>query len=306
MDIVDVVVVAYCLALIIFILTPPGSKPWRRIIKPRSTEVGPSTTKVLEAYELLEGVLLNLSAKDLFVLQRVSSRWCDLIRRSPGLQKRMFLRRDGEVLQPSLKFGLKLGTVQREEVVYDRSFKINPMINLWDPCKHRDSDVWWAEGVGTYDLDRVTNKYPNEMVLFLPWLPQECIMGRKDIPDMLLTQPPIAAITWRYDDNDDSPRDENVMWNLEGLALRDLLNSTKGLYNTHVSEEATWPRLSDAAEKWEIRIKVEAENEVPKEWWKTVIHDLREWWEDSIRKWKKEKKEEVCRFCEFMKAAEPA
>lgn len=103
MDIYDGVIIAvYLVAATIFILNPPGSKPWRRIIKPRSTEVGPSTTKVLETCELLEGILLNLSGKDLFVWQRVSSRWCDLIRRSPGLQKMMFLRRDGEVLQPSL------------------------------------------------------------------------------------------------------------------------------------------------------------------------------------------------------------
>ncbi|KAK5715142.1 hypothetical protein LTR15_010559 [Elasticomyces elasticus] len=53
------------------------------------------TNAVLLTTELLESVLRNLPTKDLLLAQRVSRKWCDLIRQSIVLQQQLFMRPRG-------------------------------------------------------------------------------------------------------------------------------------------------------------------------------------------------------------------
>lgn len=58
---------------------------------------------VLSTYELLEATLQHLALGDLFRLQRVSTAWRDVIRRSHKLQTRMLLTSTQAPLQPVFK-----------------------------------------------------------------------------------------------------------------------------------------------------------------------------------------------------------
>ena len=58
-------------------------------------------SKALDIYEVLEHILSYISTRRLFVIQRVDTAWRSLIQDSDNLQKKMFRRPDGEVIQPS-------------------------------------------------------------------------------------------------------------------------------------------------------------------------------------------------------------
>ena len=60
--------------------------------------------RALGVPEILEHVLLQLPFLDLFRAQRVSSRWHEIIRDSPEIQQRMFLRSAGSPLLPLTGF----------------------------------------------------------------------------------------------------------------------------------------------------------------------------------------------------------
>lgn len=59
----------------------------------------PASTKALNILELHEAILLELPVKRLFIAQGVSKTWQDAIKKSPSLQKKMFLLAEGPALR---------------------------------------------------------------------------------------------------------------------------------------------------------------------------------------------------------------
>ena len=56
---------------------------------------------IFGTHELLERVLIHLPIRDLFVLQRISTKFSVVVQRFHLIRERMFLRADGDVLRPN-------------------------------------------------------------------------------------------------------------------------------------------------------------------------------------------------------------
>lgn len=84
----------------------------------------PPITVAPETYELLEKILFHVPMKQLF-LRRVSKTWQGVIKRSQGLQKKMFLLADGQPLKP------RTIPMQAFDVLqYDLDLRLNPAVHL--------------------------------------------------------------------------------------------------------------------------------------------------------------------------------
>lgn len=78
------------------------------------------------APEMLELILLQLPETQLFVVQRVCSKWRDMIETSPPIRKKMFLAADGDVLDPT---GNPHNSLYHY-VAYTAALRLNPMAEL--------------------------------------------------------------------------------------------------------------------------------------------------------------------------------
>ncbi|CZT23015.1 uncharacterized protein RCC_08725 [Ramularia collo-cygni] len=80
--------------------------------------------RLLEQYEIMEQVLLELEVEELCVVQRVSTFWRDLIKRSQPIQKKMFLLPEGPTLQPDHVY------IRNEQVInYAARLRVNPIVD---------------------------------------------------------------------------------------------------------------------------------------------------------------------------------
>ena len=164
--------------------------------------------KVLGTYELLEKILLNLSAKNLFGLQRISRAWKSDIDQSHPLRKKMFLMADGEPVKPN------------EAEIYRGCLRLNPVVNF-DLCELGSS--YAPEHAWTISTGRTSLEYTIRRAFFCgdyddvfditvtePWSGNSRSRGFTCM-DMFLTQPPITALR------------HATIYNPNGLTFRDAL-----------------------------------------------------------------------------------
>lgn len=146
-------------------------------------------SSVLETYELLERILLNVPMKQLFVVRRTSKAWSYLIERSQSLQKRMFLLADGEPLKP-----VRSGTAYRLE--YQHSALLNPAVHLVCAGEiHIEDGQYTAQDIpfpGQISALRTADS--RLFVIFELASRRENALPPGRWRDMLLTQPPLTAM----------------------------------------------------------------------------------------------------------------
>lgn len=168
-----------------------------------------AVSAVLGTYEVLEKILLKLPTRSLFVVQRVSRSWKSLVRQSHPLQKRMFLKADGQPCKP-------LGTDPDGQLspLYRGCLTFNPILSfmLEDKSPHHGL-VRGCANAGWWRLDIQKRSVLNgrghlEMMLEAPLscgqapsdddgLDELCrryTSQNASCNDMFLTQPPIVAI----------------------------------------------------------------------------------------------------------------
>ena len=182
---------------------------------------------VLETYELLEAVLINLPFKDLFVLQRVNSSWSALIKRSAALQKIMFLLPESEPLtlvgyeEPACPG--PSGIYGRWDVAPEYAGKVRLCPLLWILCK--ECHPFFAGGKCPYKFSVCLPESPEDSTLIYV----DNILATSDLETpscgkMLLLQPPVKAV--RYTGRQDTTF---TIYNPNGVRLIDIAHTREKL-----------------------------------------------------------------------------
>lgn len=208
----------------------------------------PATNRVLQTYELLEAILLKLPLKNLFVVQRVNTTWKELIGRSEGIRKKMFLLADGEAIRPTKNDGYWLhfaGPIQLNPALRvlcdeDHHFHRNDgcTCNPWsDDCVHSEWPHYKCDmRLGCAHIeDDAPGSMPPSFKVRLMSVPDERALSARN---MLLTQPPITEIGFR--DFDNQPSRGPVCSN-GGVKLGDLVDRFASAVARHVVTcDGTW------------------------------------------------------------------
>lgn len=205
-----------------------------------------ASASVLGTYELLENILLHLSLEDLFVVQRVATSWKDLLRRSKGLQKKMFLIPDSKAKIP----GEDYPWYDYEEwPVYETKVQLNPALQLtpggltfWDIEYERDlsrrshiGSIW-----PIWDWNISEERYGGFEISI-----KTCQTATR-AEDVFLTQPPITTLLHTWCDDDEARME--VTYREEGIRLGHLMDEKKEIdeqYAAFESEESDGSELQD-------------------------------------------------------------
>lgn len=161
-----------------------------------------ASARVLGTYELLEEILCNFSAIDLFVMQGVNTDWHGVIARSESLRKKMFLLADGPVMHPSSGVG-------QLDPVYNSTAQPNPFLRFrWEHPLPAILPVGLTDG-------SVSAKGKGHMEVVITPTARE---KQQSWRDCLLTQPPIA-VTAVWTPYEDGPC---FVYNPRGITLGDV------------------------------------------------------------------------------------
>lgn len=184
----------------------------------RSKRTSPSAAKVFEAYELLEMLLLNLPLKDLYVVQRVCTTWRDLIHRSQGIKKIMFLMASGpppsrDEYFPDKYYG---------QAIYSGQLTLNPILHL--SCGAHCGVLYrsaMTNGIpfGFATLE-VSDRFGEEVTIRIEAAPK---LDYFAIRDMFLTQPPVRELSYAYN----SFGGREIIRSDKGITLGDLMGAYK-------------------------------------------------------------------------------
>lgn len=200
---------------------------------------------VFDTYELLERILLKLSTKAIFGVQRVAPAWKDLIGRSHSLQRRMFLMADREPLTPEVTSKTHL-----IHNAYLYRLRINPMSKFLAPRDARtEFEDFPSDGIAHWRLGRMyRNHERTERLRYeATWQASRAAQLYKLPPsatckDMFLTQPPIRALSVCL-----SPSHLTcTLFNQRGITFRDALQGFEKFKRNaeehgHVSEsDSEW------------------------------------------------------------------
>jgi len=115
-----------------------------------STTATPKADEVFGITELCEQILLDVSPRQLFGLQRTSPRWRNVIQGSEKLMKRMFLLAEGAAVKPlSLPRPDDPTSRQYHQPLYNQPVRINPMVN------HAVSEMYTVEEIAKHEVNRI-------------------------------------------------------------------------------------------------------------------------------------------------------
>jgi len=186
--------------------------------------------KALATTELLEQILSHLDLKDLFINQRVCSRWLDTITESVALQHQMFLR----TLPPtSTALADKTTT---EYLQCDQAHKtsavearLNPFLDLSTGFAHSLA--------GRTFIDDTAPELPNPIAS----TPQ-VFRGKPSWHRMCLTMPPCKqaeiALWWQKCSCKTGSVHSTKVENAQGVQFNDLFSATICMSGTQKSEQA--------------------------------------------------------------------
>lgn len=168
-----------------------------------STATTSAASNVLNTFELLEAIILQLPSKDVLLLQRVSKTWRSIIARNKTLQKALFFvpsqepladrsprppsdATQGPIFDPGLYAQVWARSSSAQDFIIDSSTKetrlsqfVNPLLPLLFP--HSTPEVWAQSGIGI-EYDRTRTLLPRGVDVVPSW--------RK----MYLTQPPATEV----------------------------------------------------------------------------------------------------------------
>ena len=166
-----------------------------------------AVVSVLENYELLEHVLVQLPLRDLFVVQRVSSTWNALIGRSSSIQKKMFLAADGTPMEPM--HDARPESVSEMIVTYESQPRLNPVLTL--ACLDCGG---YSRKVKFGDVTFHCSQHGTQLQFTLRRLASEVFRST------LLCQPPVTAVTVFPDYNP-----AKILHNAAGVKIADVCDA---------------------------------------------------------------------------------
>lgn len=202
-----------------------------------------SSSTVLGTYGLLEQVLIQLPLKDLFIVQRVATSWKDLIERSEAIRKKMFLMAEGPVLHPD---------AASTRLQYSDTMRLHPALQaaclLHTPGKRRHRIE-----VGTA---RLWKSYLAEME-FSVNIELDLTAVSQIEEKMLLTQPPIAAISHKLFCYYDSQRPFTILRPQTGITFGDMIEVASTDMKEHVEScEMCRSDESEAHHQWKFSVSL--------------------------------------------------
>lgn len=191
------------------------------------SETSSPMSRVLGTYELLERILLHLPLKNLYVLQRVSTTWRDLIERSKPIQQKMFIAAAQEPQCPTNK------AVENEfsQPLYPtiNDFRLNPLLHTYCALHGNYSDTS-DHRFGCVNLfPRCASQEGDKLGIFIYSLLKDNLPA---VQDMLVCQPPITTMQCLMNEpNPGFPYNPHLaewtVYNPQGLRFRNLVPSSR-------------------------------------------------------------------------------
>ncbi|KAF7192076.1 hypothetical protein HII31_06462 [Pseudocercospora fuligena] len=191
-----------------------------------------ASAKTFAIAELLEAILINLPARDLFVVQRINQTWHDCIEDSSPLQRKMFLKPISPPIDHLAQHPL---AYEHDDcrLLYSSPIQLNPCLDISGCATATASmcDLVESTPIGAV---RVTSR-PGEDEIEVGIELRKWSEERKSTSEneswrgTLLSQPPITELKVRYYlwSKRSKRSEEEVMTirNPKGLTLGDLVNA---------------------------------------------------------------------------------
>lgn len=189
--------------------------------------------RVFATTELLELVLQHLDLKDLFVFQRVCSRWLYIITQSVTLQQQMFLRTfpSSSTIQANVRQGIAKGTTgcwqcdNKKKAAEEVKAILNPLLDLstgFSPSLANSAFIHHEES------PELLNPLPTHF------------RGKPSWHRMYLTTPPCKeveiALWWQMCRCGTGSVHSTKVENGEGVRFSDLFGATICMTGTHKAE----------------------------------------------------------------------
>ncbi|KXT13584.1 hypothetical protein AC579_8093 [Pseudocercospora musae] len=190
-------------------------------------------SKVLSTVELLEQILLGIRWNELFVLQRVSSTWRDVIQESVLVREKMYILAIEAPLQPTTSLHYYADSMKR--ITY-RSDKLdtNPATKFYgssDAGLQNPLALWAVRDLSNFIQFSIGVEGTPE------GLPNETASWRQ----MLLTKPPLPAISFDFLPDDEEHRNKLTIYNRRGITFGDVYDWTWKLSKAHEKKTGLKP-----------------------------------------------------------------
>ena len=161
--------------------------------------------RVLTTYELLEHILLELSCRELFIVQRVSQTWHSVTKRSGPVREKMFLLASGQPIRPIQTSGVGL-LLHYHDVLYSKQdIALCPAIPF-DMIDNAPGFSVFSVGLGGTVEDN----------------PDRTSSSR----DMFISSPPLTAVTLDFLMDVPEYRYRLTIWNREGVKVGEIFDWT--------------------------------------------------------------------------------
>ncbi|KAF2167456.1 hypothetical protein M409DRAFT_22264 [Zasmidium cellare ATCC 36951] len=199
--------------------------------------------------QMLEMILLHVSMKQLFVLQRVNSNWRDNNSKSPARQMKLFLQPSARPIRPVLSESENEENFQ----LYTTNLRLNPAAGMWriwgDP-KHAIVGKDKTTNVGAWIIGQMDE---SEIAVFFElgtfqslnhYTARQQRTGGQSWEKMLLHQPPVVVVQLTHHIETETGEDsvEHHICNQAGL---------------------TWGDLHRGVEEFEVQYRQERRKDVP-------------------------------------------
>lgn len=203
------------------------------------------TSGVLDTYELLENILLRVPMKQLFVVQRVSKTWKDIIERSQSLRKKMFLLADGEPLRPRTVLHVV------DVLEFNPELRLNPALYTSCNANIHDEEKDERDTIAPAEFCLFRDSRASHLTVYL----DVCDLSGSfcnPLPSglwksMLLSQPPMQALTYQAEPKRrDIPKTEIecTLYRPSGITLGELYALNRRLHKEYL--DRTGEKFADS------------------------------------------------------------